>query len=203
MKVLGIVCSPRLHGNTEILMQEALKSAEEAGAEVEMFTVAGKTVYPCDACDSCRKTGKCKIEDDMEPLYDKMLEADGIIFGSPVYFWSITAQAKIIIDRTHAFVLKRSLRNKVGATLIVTNRAGGTSAFTVFSNFFNLQRMTFAGGAIGFGSDKGGVRQDDRGMAEAKSVGRVVVRLIKRQAQIKADDALEKPMKMPSRKSSP
>ena len=203
MKVLGIVCSPRLHGNTEILMQEALKSAEEAGADIEMFTLAGKVVYPCDACDSCLKTGKCKIEDDMEPLYDKMLEADGIIFGSPVYFWSVTAQAKIVIDRTRAFILKRSLRNKVGATLIVTNRAGGTSAFTVFSNFFNLQRMTFAGGAIGYGSDKGGVRQDERGMAEAKSVGRVVVRLIKRQAQIKADDALEKPMKMPSRKSSP
>ena len=202
MKVLGIVCSPRLQGNTEILMQEALNSAKEAGAEVEMFTFAGKIIYPCDACDSCIKTGKCKIEDDMETLYDKMLEADGIIIGSPVYFWSVSAQAKIIIDRTRSTRLKKSLRNKVGAALIVTNRAGGTSAFSVLSNFFNLQRMIFAGGAIGFGNDKGEVRQDKRGMAEATSIGRVVVRFIKRQAHIMPGDELEKPMRMPPRRLS-
>jgi len=200
MKILGIVCSPRLHGNTEILMQEALKSAEEEGAEVELFKLSGKTIYPCDGCDSCVKSGKCRINDDMEPLYQKMAEADGIIFGTPVYFWSVCAQAKIIIDRTYAFRRQRSLRNKVGAVLVATTRAGGTSAFTVFNNFFNLQRMIRAGGAIAFGKDRGDVRKDERGMAEAKGVGRVVLRFIKRLSESTPDAELEKPMMMPPRK---
>ena len=137
MRVLGIACSPRVHGNTEILIQEALNSAKESGANVELFTISGKIMYPCDACDACSKTGQCHIKDDMQPLYEKMLEADGIIFGSPVYTWSVSAQAKIIMDRSRAIYLSKSLRYKVGAIIVVTTRAGGTSAFSVIHNYLN------------------------------------------------------------------
>lgn len=201
MKVLGIVCSPRLHGNTEILVQEALKSAKEAGASIEIFGVAGKIMYPCEACDSCLKSRKCKMDDDMTPLYQKMLEADGIIFGTPVYFWTVSAQAKIIMDRTYPYVRLKSLRKKVGAALAVTRRAGGTSACAVFNNYFTKQRMICAGNAICFGSDKGEVREDKRGVAEARAVGRVVVRYIKMAANAVIDEDLEKPLVMPSKQS--
>ncbi len=179
MKVLGIVCSPRLHGNTEILLQESLTGAREAGAEVELLTLAGKTIAPCDACYSCRKTGKCHIKDYMQDIYTKLLEADGIIFGTPVYFLTLCAQAKALIDRTYVFSAERALRDKVAGVVVTTNRAGTTSALTVFSNFFMLQRMIMVGAAIGFGgAEKGEIRNDKRGMEDAERLGRAVVRRI-------------------------
>lgn len=199
MKILGIVCSPRLNGNTEILMKETLKSAREAGADVEMFKVLGKVMYPCDGCKSCWETGQCRIEDDMKPLYPKMLEADGIIFGTPIYFWTVCAQAKIIIDRTYVYRQSRLLRNKIGAAIIVTNRVGGSSGCSVFGNYFNIQRMISAGYAVCFGGDKGEVLTDKRGMAEAGAVGRVVVRYIKRVAKSDLDEDIEKRIEMPSK----
>ena len=65
MKVLGVVCSPRLNGNTEILIREVLNSAQESGAEIELITLAGNDIRFYDACESCAKTGECKINDDM------------------------------------------------------------------------------------------------------------------------------------------
>jgi len=199
MKVLGIVCSPRRRGNTEILVDEALASAEDSGAEVELVTVSGKNIAPCDGCESCIITGKCRIEDDMQEIYSKLSEADGIIFGTPVYFWSVTAQAKAIIDRTYVLWRDgRRLRNKVAGVVVVGGRAGTSHAFSVFHNFFTLHRMTSAagaiayaseeeikaedrgGGAIAYAGEKGEVRQDRRGMAEAKALGRAVVKTIEK-----------------------
>ena len=86
MKVIGIVCSPRKDGNTEILVKQALDSAREAGAQTKLFSVIGKNIAPCDACGSCHKTGVCHIQDDMQPLYQQLETADAIIFGSPSIF---------------------------------------------------------------------------------------------------------------------
>ena len=185
MKILGIVCGPRLHGNTETLVQESLAQAQEAGAEVELVTLAGKNIAPCDGCRSCHETRECRIKDDMQDIYPKLLAADGIIFGTPVYFWNVTAQAKALMDRT--FVLygrtevgaDRRLRNKAAAVVITTGREGGTSALMAFSGYFTLQRMIMVGGVMGIGShEKGGIRQDTRAMAEAAALGRAIVRRI-------------------------
>ena len=106
MKVLGIVCSPRKNGNTEIMMKAALTGARSRGAETELWTTAGKDLRPCDACKSCvEKGGKCHIDDDMQELYPKVLASYGIIFGSPSYFDSVSAQAKIVIDRLYCLYL--------------------------------------------------------------------------------------------------
>ena len=86
MKIIGIVASARKGGNTEIMVKEALKTAKEAGADTELFLIAGKDIKGCDGCRSCQQTGNCRINDDMQPLYKLMLAADGIIFGTPVYF---------------------------------------------------------------------------------------------------------------------
>jgi len=179
MKVLGIVCSPRLQGNTEILVQVSLAKAQEEGAEIELVTLAGKTISPCDACYSCRKTGECHIKDDMPDIYTKLLAADGIIFGTPVYYWSVSAQAKALIDRTFVFSVKRELRNKVVGVVVTLDRTGSTSALAVFNGFFTIQKMIMVGRAVGFGSqEKGVVKKDERGMADAEALGETIVKYI-------------------------
>ena len=100
MKILAVSCSPRKQGNTEILLNEALEGAKAEGAEVELYRVSGKNIQPCDGCWSCMKEGQCHIKDDMQELYEKLLAADGIIFGTPIYFYNMTAQAKTLLDRT-------------------------------------------------------------------------------------------------------
>jgi multimeric flavodoxin WrbA len=183
MKILGIVCSPRLHGNTEMMVQEALAKAQEKGAETEMITLAGKTISPCDACRSCHKTGKCHIKDDMQDIYAKLLEADGIIFGTPVYFWSASAQAKALIDRTYAFSPKRKLRNKVAGVVVTAERSGSTSAVAIFNGFFTIQKMLMVGRAVGFSGEEGyldkeAVKKDEQGMAQAEALGETMVEFI-------------------------
>jgi len=196
MKVLGIVCSPRKGGNTEILVDEALASARDLGAEVELVTLADKNIAPCDACESCKTTGKCRVNDDMQEIYSKLLEADGIVFGTPVYFWGVTAQAKALIDRTYVFLEGRRLRNKVVGVVVVARRTGATPTFSAVQSFFNIHRMTSAtraiaqasgektepegrgGGAIAYAGGKGDVRQDKRGMSEARALGRTIVETI-------------------------
>ena len=175
MKIIGISCSPRKGGNTDIMLDAALTSAREAGAKVETFTIVGKTISPCNGCEACQESGECNIDDDMKSLYVRMLEADGIIFAAPVYFWSVSAQAKTVIDRTYCLQRRRALRNKLGAMIVVTRRVGGTGAFTLLNNYFSLQRMRLVGGAIGFGDKKGDARQDKRGLAESRAVGKAMV----------------------------
>ncbi|MFC2047240.1 flavodoxin family protein [Chloroflexota bacterium] len=183
MKVLGIVCSPRKGGNTEILVNEALSSAKELSVEVELINITGKNIAPCDGCESCTTTKRCRIEDDMQEIYSKLLEADGVIFGTPVYFWNITAQAKALIDRTFALREGRKLRNKVAGVIVVARRGGASQAFSAFRNFFNIQRMPSPGGAMAYADKKGDVTQDSQGMAEARALGRSVTRAIQRYKQ--------------------
>lgn len=175
MKVLGIVCSPRMHGNTEILVNASLATAQEEGAEIELVTLSGKVISPCDSCRSCEQTGKCHVNDDMQHIYAKLLEADGIVFGTPVYYWSVSAQAKALIDRTFVFRTKRNLTNKVVGVVIVQEIQGAIGALSTFNNFFTIQRMIMVGRAIGLGLRKGDVRNDTKAMAEAKALGKVIV----------------------------
>ena len=183
MKVLGICCSPRRNANTEVMLQAALDKAQEEGAEVELVTLAGKTISPCDACCSCLKTGKCHMKDDMQDIYPKLLEADGIIFGTPVYFWNVSAQAKALIDRTFAFYEKSELRNKAAGVVVTAQRSGVASVVATFNGFFTTQKMVMVGWADGFSGDEGytdksAVKKDKKGMARAEALGEKVVKYI-------------------------
>jgi len=97
--VLGIVGSPRRHGNTEMLVDEALRGAEEAGALVEKVILSKLDVGPCRACDACRKTGECVQRDDMPALLEQMERSQVWVLGTPIYWWGPTAQFKAFIDR--------------------------------------------------------------------------------------------------------
>lgn len=180
LRILGIVCSPRRGGNTEILVRNALESAERQGAKVEVWSYVGKEVKPCDGCRGCFKTGKCHIQDDMQELYPKMIEADGIILGSPVYFWSVSAQAKLVIDRTYA--LRRPtnrLTGKIGGAIAVADRRGQVSALTVINSFFLGQGMIPVGiGVDGRGTDVGEVNDDKYALTEAAELGARMMELI-------------------------
>ena len=101
-KVLILSGSPRKGGNSDLLCDEFARGAKDSGNEVEIIFVAGKKIAPCLACYACRNTGVCAIKDDMAEVLQKMIEADVIVLASPVYFYSIDAQLKAVIDRTVA-----------------------------------------------------------------------------------------------------
>jgi len=186
MKIVGVVCSPRKEGNTEIMVREALKAVHEAGHETDLFLVAGKNIAPCDACGACDKDGVCKIKDDMQELYRMLESSDGIIFGTPVYMANVSAQAKAVMDRTYALRRAGKLRSKVAAALVVARRVGAGQVLSILYSFFVFQRMIIAGGGIGYGRDKGDVKQGVGGapafsaLEEARAVGTSVVRMLER-----------------------
>ena len=184
MKILGIVCSPRKGGNTEIMVEEALAAAREAGAETELVLVANKNIAPCDACGACRQTGVCHIKDDMQPIFQQLEAADGIIFGTPVYFANVTAQAKAIMDRMYLYLGDRRLRGKVAGPIIVTRRVGAAQTRNLVYSFFIAQKMIVLRAGIGYGREKGEVRQGVGGthgstaLEEARAVAKDVVEMV-------------------------
>ena len=180
MKVVGIACSPRLGGNTETLVKEALAGAEGKGADTEFLTLHGKSIEPCDHCGFCYERGDCHIQDDMEEIYEQLLEADGIILGSPVYFWSVSAQAKLLMDRTYALRYPtHRLKGKVGGAIAVAGRRGQLASLAVINNFFLGQGMIPASlGVDGRGSKVGEVKSDSGAMEGARKLGEAMVRLI-------------------------
>jgi multimeric flavodoxin WrbA len=178
VKVLGIVCSPRKGGNTEILTQEALSSARECGAKTELLTSWDKDIKPCDGCFSCENTGKCHIKDDMEELYPKFLEADGMIWATPVYFFNVSAQAKILIDRLYALYAGCRLNSKVGGTISIASSLGHQSVWNTFNVFYSVHHMLQADFVFGFARGKGDIRKDNHAMKAARELGRQIVLLI-------------------------
>lgn len=101
-KVLILSGTPRKGGNSDILCDEFARGAKEAGHAVEKIRVAEKSVAGCKACYACKNSGVCVIKDDMAKLLQKMIDADVLVLASPVYFYSIDAQLKAVIDRTVA-----------------------------------------------------------------------------------------------------
>src|SRR4030043_599287 len=103
MRVLGILGSPQERGNSDILLEQALAGAKDAGGEVEKIVLSKKKISGCLDCTKCNETGICTIKDDMLEIHKKSLEADAVIHSVPVYFWAMTAQMKAYLDRWCAF----------------------------------------------------------------------------------------------------
>ena len=101
-KVLILSGSPRKGGNSDILCDEFMRGAKESGNEVEKIRVAEKEIGYCRGCYACKSTGVCAVKDDMAKILQKMIDADVLVLSSPVYFYSIDAQIKALIDRTVA-----------------------------------------------------------------------------------------------------
>lgn len=130
IKVLGVSGSPR-DGNTATLVRSALMGAEVVpDVETEYVGLAGKRIDPCNGCLPCLEEGACVIQDDMQPLYPKLLDADAIIIGSPVYFGSVSALCKAFLERVQGFgVGEKKLRLKIGGAIATGgSRNGGQEA---------------------------------------------------------------------------
>jgi len=187
--ILGIAGSPRKGGNTELLMERVLAAAQRGGAATVLFTLAGKTISPCLACGVCvqRADGCCVQKDDMAGLYPLLLSADTVVFGTPVYLNTMSAQLKAVLDRCRPLWWKdRALSGKVVAVVTVgAARWGGqeVAAQHVFTCAFN-HGMTLPGSAAtagwqvcAVGRDPGDVLQDSEALSAAEDLGRRLARL--------------------------
>ena len=104
MKILGITSSPHENGNTATLIKASLKNAESKGAETEFVNLTKYTINPCKGCNYCKAHDTCVQKDDFAEVAGKIVSADGILLGSPIYFFDINAQEKILIDRLYACI---------------------------------------------------------------------------------------------------
>ncbi len=178
MKILAISFSPRKAGNTVILLEEALAGAQQEGAETEIFSVCGKNIQPCDGCWACARTGSCHIEDDLPPLFDKMIEADGIVFGTPVYVYSMTGQAKVVMDRMASINSpQRNLANKVGGVVVTAGSLGIIDPVKDLYFYMIIHKMVPANVVCVYGNAKGDVKQMPKGMQAARDLGREMVQI--------------------------
>lgn len=178
MKILAVSGSPRKGGNTEILLNEALEGAKTEGAEVELYRLSGKDIKPCDGCWTCMKEGKCHIKDDMQELYEKFFAADGIIIGTPIYYYAMTAQTKTIIDRSMPMGHpKRNMAGKIGGVIVVGGSLGLVDALKDIYFYFVTQRIVPANYVAAYGGAKGDVNKLEKGRQAAHDLGRQVVRL--------------------------
>lgn len=159
MKVLGIYGSPRKGGNTDQLLDKALEGARSAGSETKAVYVRDLKMCGCIECGGCDKTGKCVVEDEMQTVYPLLEEADVIFLASPIFFYSVTAQVKALIDRSQANWSKQQLeqppeekkRFKRGRGYLIT--VGATRGKNLFEGaqlvaryFFDALNMSYDGG---------------------------------------------------------
>jgi multimeric flavodoxin WrbA len=178
MKLLGLSFSPRKEGNTELLLARALAGAARLGAQTELYRISDKDIKPCDGCSSCFKTGECPIKDDMPELCDRMLEADGIIFGTPVYFYNMTAQGKAAIDRTIALGRPdRSLANKVGGIIVVGGSLGLIDAVKDLYFYMVTRQMLPANFVAAYAAHAGDVKKLPKCMNAAEDLGKQIVKI--------------------------
>lgn len=112
MKIIAFLGSPRKDGNTELLLKETIKGIEESGLNVLLFNLNLMNISPCQNCGGCDDTGTCIIEDDMSQIYNAIRTADRIILASPIFFFGISAQAKVMIDRCQCFWCEKYLLKK-------------------------------------------------------------------------------------------
>jgi multimeric flavodoxin WrbA len=174
MKILGVVCSPRVGGNTEIVMREAMSGAKQEGAETELIFIREKNIQPCDGCFRCWESGECHIKDDMQALYTKLLDSDGILIGTPTYL-TICGQGAIFLDRTLPLLYTGKLANKVGGGIAVGARIAVDTVLAVFRRFFLYGHMLCVECVAGYASGKGDIVKDEWAMKASWELGRLMV----------------------------
>lgn len=179
MKVVAFCGSARKDGNTARMVREAFGPLEAAGVQTELVQLAGQTLRGCRACYQCmeKKDGRCSTKDDAVNDYiAKMVEADGILLASPVYFSDVSSEMKALIDRA-GMVCRVSgdlLKRKLCAGIAVARRGGAIHTFDTLNHFFLIGQMIVVGSSywnLGFGRDKGEVERDEEAMAVMRTLG--------------------------------
>jgi len=188
MKVLGINGSARKDGNTALMIQTVFEELEKEGIETELLQLAGKRIHGCLACYKCKENQdqRCSVKkDDLNKCLEKMLEADGIILGSPTYFSDMTAEMKALIDRAGMTSLANGylFRRKVGAAVAVARRAGAVHTFDSINHFFFINQMIVPGSNywnLGLAREPGEVAQDEEALGTMRVLGQNMAWLLKK-----------------------
>ena len=187
MKVLGIMGSPRRQSNTEILLDKALEGAREGGAEVEKVVVSELKVSPCREIYACHEDGNCPMKDDMQWLYEKLLEADHIALASPIFFYGLTSQAKAIVDRCQALWMRKYVLgmgkedNRIRRGVFIS--VGATRGERLFDGavltvkyFFDAIGVRYAGALLVRGIDgKAQIKEHPTALQDAFRLGQQLV----------------------------
>ena len=181
MKVLGIMGSPRLKGNTDLLLDAALRGAQEKQAETEKIVVDKLKIAPCREYYGCLRDGSCVIRDDMDDIYPKLLGADAIIVASPIFFYAVSAQLKALIDRCQAlwarkYVLKNLDTPLRKGALIAVGATRGERLFEgpvlTVKYFFKAINAEYADELLIHGVDKRGeIKEHPTALADALALG--------------------------------
>jgi len=187
MKVVAFNASARKDGNTAILIRCVLSELQKEGIGTEIVQLAGRRIRGCTACRKCHehKNKRCAIDDDFaNEAIEKMIEADGIILGSPTYFADVTAEMKALIDRAGYVARANSdmFRRKVGAAVVAVRRAGSIHAFDTMNHFFLISQMIVPGSIywnVGIGRAIGDVEQDEEGLETMQVLGQNIAWLLK------------------------
>lgn len=180
MKVIAINGSPRKNSNTSILINYVLAELKKSGIETELLNLAETDMVGCRACTTCvtQLNKRCVINKDFfNEYFDKMINAQGIILGSPTYVADVSSQMKAFIDRA-TYVSRANnhlLKNKVGAAVVAVRRAGALNALDTINHMFLVSQMIVVGSSywnVGFGKAIGEVEQDNEGIQTMIDLGR-------------------------------
>ena len=190
MKVVAFNGSPRKDGNTAILIREVFGELEKEGIETELVQFSGRAVRGCVACYQCKEkqNRKCSISSDLvNESIEKIIDADGLIIGSPCYFASITAETKAFIDRVGLVCRANGglFRRKVGAAVVAGRRGGMVSAFDDINHLFFATEMVVAGSVywnFGMGKQPGDVNDDEEGIQTMQKLGENMAWLLSKTA---------------------
>lgn len=188
MKVIAFNGSARKDGNTAILLNLVLDELKNEGIETELYQLAGKPIQGCIACYKCfsNKDRRCAVDKDIiNECIAAMLEADGILLGSPTYFADVSAGMKAFIERCGMVSRANGdmLKRKVGAGVVAVRRAGGTHVFNSMNFFFFISQMIVPGSSywnLGVGREIGEVRNDNEGLQTMKNLGQNMAWLLKK-----------------------
>ncbi len=156
INILGISTSPRRNGNSDLLLKKTLEGAESAGGTVEYLNLNDYKINPCIECNSCYKTGRCIAKDDYHQVLEKLLRTDRLIFATPVFFMSVCAQAKALIDRGQCLWVEKHILKKEKphhdrrAMIIAVGGSRSTKQYEcirwTFKTYFDCLRMTYVSG---------------------------------------------------------
>jgi len=176
MNILAISGSPRPNGNTNYLVDEALSAAQKAGASTSKFVLSEMNIKPCLAHDKCYSFKRCAQNDDICTMLDKYLEADGVIMATPVYYFNISAQMKIFIDRNYFVSVKRMHpKAKTVGIIVVAESEGIEDTVHTLTQFID---WTFRVSPVnrfivtGYATRAGDIRREAEVIEKAQEMGR-------------------------------
>jgi multimeric flavodoxin WrbA len=170
--------SPREKGNSSLLADKAAEGAKNRGVEIEGFALHRLDIRPCDACNICQETGVCVLKDDMQPLYSRMLDSDAILIASPVYWFTMSAQTKLFIDRWYALQGTNGnlLKGKRFGIILTYGdsdpyTSGAINAIRTFEDMFHYIQAELVGLVYGSANDEGDVLSLPKLMQQAYQLG--------------------------------